>query len=140
MPGISGTSTAAPASPTASPRWHAVTFHARLGTQGARVHRLMQLAEHIAPLVGADPALAGRAAWLAKADLTTGMVGEFPELQGVMGRYYALHDAEDPAVADAVRDHYGPKGPGDGVPAGAGDGRGGAGRQARPAGRLLRHR
>jgi glycyl-tRNA synthetase beta chain len=94
----------------------AVTFHAKLGTQGARVHRIMQLAEYIAPLVGADPALAARAAWLAKADLTTGMVGEFPELQGVMGRYYALHDGEDPAAADAVRDHYGPKGPGDAVP------------------------
>ncbi len=95
----------------------AVTFHARLGSQGARVHRVMQLAEHVAPLVGADPALAARAAWLAKADLTTGMVGEFPELQGVMGRYYALHDGEDPAVADAVRDHYAPKGPADPVPA-----------------------
>ena len=94
----------------------AVTFHAKLGTQGARVHRVMQLAESIAPLAGADPALAGRAAWLAKADLTTGMVGEFPELQGAMGRYYALHDGEDPAVADAVRDHYAPKGPGDAVP------------------------
>ena len=57
---------------------------------------MMQLAERIASLTGADPALAGRAAWLAKADLTTGMVGEFPELQGAMGRYYALHDGEDP--------------------------------------------
>ena len=94
----------------------AVTFHAKLGTQGARVHRVMQMAEHIAPLVGADPALAARAAWLAKADLTTGMVGEFPELQGVMGRYYALHDSEDAAVADAVRDHYAPRGPADPVP------------------------
>ncbi len=94
----------------------AVTFHAKLGTQGARVRRVMQLAERIAPLVGADPALAARAAWLAKADLTTGMVGEFPELQGVMGRYYALHDGEDPAVADAVRDHYAPRGPSDPVP------------------------
>ncbi|MEJ1979365.1 MAG: glycine--tRNA ligase subunit beta [Acetobacteraceae bacterium] len=94
----------------------AVTFHAKLGTQGERVHRVMQLAEAIAPVVGADPALAARAAWLAKADLTTGMVGEFPELQGVMGRYYALHDGENPAVADAVRDHYGPRGPGDAVP------------------------
>ena len=63
----------------------AVTFHAKLGSQGARVHRIMQLAEQVAPLVGADPALAARAAWLAKADLTTGMVGEFPELQGVDG-------------------------------------------------------
>ena len=94
----------------------AVTFHARLGSQGARVHRIMQLAGQIAPHVGADPALAARAAWLAKADLVTGMVGEFPELQGVMGRYYALHDGEDPAVADAVRDHYAPKGPADAVP------------------------
>jgi glycyl-tRNA synthetase beta chain len=75
------------------------------------------LAEAIAPALGADPALAARAAWLAKADLTTGMVGEFPELQGVMGRYYALHDGEDPAVADAVRDHYAPRGPADAVPA-----------------------
>ena len=95
----------------------AITFHAKLGTQGARLHRIMQLAQHIAPLVGADAALAGRAAWLAKADLTTGMVGEFPELQGVMGRYYALHDGEDPSVADAIRDHYAPKGPTDAVPA-----------------------
>ena len=93
------------------------TFHAKLGSQGARVHRVMQLAEAVAPSVGADPALAGRAAWLAKADLTTGMVGEFPELQGVMGRYYALHDNEDAAVADAVRDHYAPKGADDGLPA-----------------------
>ncbi len=94
----------------------AVTFHAKLGTQGARVHRVMQLAEAIAPHVGADPSLAARAAWLAKADLTTGMVGEFPELQGVMGRYYAVHDGEHPAVADAVRDHYAPKGPEDALP------------------------
>ena len=94
----------------------AVTFHAKLGTLGARVHRVMQLAETIAPQVGAEPALAARGAWLAKADLTTGMVGEFPELQGVMGRYYALHDNEDPAVADAVRDHYAPRGPGDAAP------------------------
>jgi glycyl-tRNA synthetase beta chain len=98
------------------PALDAVTFHAKLGTLGARVHRVMQLAETIAPLVGADPALAARAAWLAKADLTTGMVGEFPELQGVMGRYYALHDGENPAVADAVRDHYAPRGPGDAPP------------------------
>ncbi|CAH2601546.1 Glycine--tRNA ligase beta subunit [Rhodovastum atsumiense] len=94
-----------------------ITFHAKLGTQGARVQRLVRLAGVIAPLVGADPALAQRAALLCKADLTTGMVGEFPELQGVMGRYYALHDNEDPAVADAIRDHYAPKGPKDAVPA-----------------------
>ena len=93
-----------------------VTFHAKLGTQGARVARLEALAGTIAKLVGADAALARRAARLAKADLTTGMVGEFPELQGVMGRYYALHDGEDSRVADAIRDHYAPKGPGDAVP------------------------
>ena len=93
-----------------------VTFHAKLGSQGARVQRLVRLAEVIAPLVGADPTLARRAALLAKADLTTGMVSEFPELQGVMGGYYARHDGEDPRVADAVRDHYAPKGPGDPVP------------------------
>ncbi len=94
----------------------AITFQAKLGSQGARVHRIMQLAETIAPAFGANPSLAARAAWLAKADLTTGMVGEFPELQGVMGRYYALHDGENPAVADAVRDHYAPKGPEDALP------------------------
>ncbi len=93
-----------------------VTFHAKLGSQGARVARLVRLAGHIAPLVGADPVLAQRAAMLAKADLVTGMVGEFPELQGVMGGYYARHDGEDARVAGAVRDHYAPKGPGDPVP------------------------
>jgi len=93
-----------------------VVFHAALGTQGARVRRLVRLAEVLAPQVGADAALASRAAVLAKADLTTGMVGEFPELQGVMGSYYALHDGEDAAVADAIRDHYAPKGPADPVP------------------------
>jgi glycyl-tRNA synthetase beta chain len=93
-----------------------ITFHAKLGTQGARVKRLVALAGKLAPLVGADVALAERAALLAKADLTTGMVGEFPELQGVMGGYYATHDGENPAVAAAVRDHYLPKGPGDGLP------------------------
>jgi glycyl-tRNA synthetase beta chain len=93
-----------------------VTFHAKLGSQGERVRRIASLAEHIAPLVGAGPALARRAAELAKADLLTGMVGEFPELQGVMGGYYARHDNEDGFVADAIRDHYAPKGPGDAVP------------------------
>jgi glycyl-tRNA synthetase beta chain len=94
----------------------AMTFQAALGTQGARVRRLVRLAEYLAPLVGADADMAGRAALLAKADLTTGMVGEFPELQGVMGGYYARHDGEAPEVADAVRDHYLPKGPTDTVP------------------------
>jgi glycyl-tRNA synthetase beta chain len=93
-----------------------VTFHAKLGSQGERVRRLVALAGAIAPMVGADPDAARRAALLAKADLTTGMVGEFPELQGVMGSYYARHDGEDPSVADAVRDHYAPKGAADSVP------------------------
>jgi glycyl-tRNA synthetase beta chain len=97
----------------------AVTFHARLGSQGARVNRLVPLAGFIGGLLGTDPGQAGRAALLCKADLTTGMVGEFPELQGVMGRYYALHDGESAAVADAIRDHYAPRGPGDAVPADA---------------------
>ncbi len=93
-----------------------VTFHAKLGSQGARLRRVVALARQVAPHVGADPDLAARAALLAKADLTTGMVGEFPELQGVMGGYYARHDGEDARVANAVRDHYAPKGPGDPVP------------------------
>ncbi len=94
-----------------------IVFQAQLGTQGARAQRIVRLAGMIAPLVGADAALAERAALLAKADLTTGMVGEFPELQGVMGGYYARHDGENPAVSDAVRDHYTPKGAADTVPA-----------------------
>jgi glycyl-tRNA synthetase beta chain len=98
------------------PQLDHVTFHAKLGSQGERVRRLERLAEEIGPLVGAGPALARDAARLAKADLVTGMVGEFPELQGVMGRYYALHDGEDALVADAIRDHYAPKGPTDAVP------------------------
>ena len=98
------------------PALGAVTYHAKLGTQGERVTRLRQLAEMIAPMVNAGVALAGRAAELAKADLVTGMVGEFPELQGVMGRYYAIHDNEDGFVANAIRDHYAPRGPTDPVP------------------------
>jgi glycyl-tRNA synthetase beta chain len=93
-----------------------VTFHAKLGSQGQRVGRLRRLAEVIAPRVQAGEALADRAAELAKADLVTGMVAEFPELQGVMGRYYALHDHEDAYVAEAIRDHYAPRGPADPVP------------------------
>jgi glycyl-tRNA synthetase beta chain len=98
------------------PKLDHVTFHARLGSQGDRVRRLQALAEHIAPVVHAGPALARDAARLCKADLVTGMVGEFPELQGVMGSYYALHDGEERLVADAIRDHYAPKGPNDAVP------------------------
>ena len=93
-----------------------VTFHAKLGTQGARVERIRELAAQIAPLVGADPKLAARAAVLAKADLTTEVVGEFPELQGAMGRKYALLQGEDAAVAAALEEHYKPQGPSDVVP------------------------
>lgn len=93
-----------------------VTFHAKLGTQGARVERIRELAAQIAPLVGADPKLATRAAVLAKADLQTEVVGEFPELQGAMGRKYALLQGEDEAVAAALEEHYKPQGPSDFVP------------------------
>ena len=94
-----------------------VIFHDKLGTQGERVARIAQLAREIAPLVGADPDKAERAAKLAKADLVTEMVGEFPELQGLMGKYYALAQGEDPSVAQAIEDHYKPVGPSDRVPA-----------------------
>ncbi len=93
-----------------------VTFHAKLGTQGQRVERIRELAAQIAPLVGADPKLAQRAAVLAKADLQTEVVGEFPELQGAMGRKYALLQGEDEAVATALEEHYKPQGPSDFVP------------------------
>ena len=93
-----------------------IVFHAKLGTQFERVERIEKLAGEIAAKIGADVEKAKRAARLAKADLTTGVVGEFPELQGAMGRYYALHDKEDVAVADAARDHYKPVGPSDAVP------------------------
>ncbi len=99
------------------PKLEESIFHARLGTQFQRVERLVKLAAEIAPGVGADVEQARRAAMLAKADLVTGMVGEFPELQGVMGRYYALAQGETPAVANAVADHYKPLGPSDLVPA-----------------------
>ncbi|MEY4707950.1 MAG: glycine tRNA synthetase, beta subunit, partial [Pseudomonadota bacterium] len=93
-----------------------IVFHAKLGTQFERVERIEKLAGEIAAKIGADVTKAKRAARLAKADLTTGVVGEFPELQGVMGRYYAQHDKENAAVSDAVRDHYKPVGPSDAVP------------------------
>ena len=117
-----------------------VTFHAKLGTMFERVERIEALAREIAPLVGADPDLAAKAARLAKADLGTGMVGEFPELQGIMGGYYARAEGLEPEVADAVRDHYKPVGPSDTVPTAAGHRRRGPGRQARHPGGLLRHR
>ena len=93
-----------------------MVFHAKLGTQYERVERIEKLAGEIAAKIGADVEMARRAARLAKADLTTGVVGEFPELQGVMGRYYAIHDEENDDVADAIRDHYKPVGPSDAVP------------------------
>ena len=94
-----------------------VTFHAQLGTVGEKVRRIEKLAGELAPLVGADRQRTLRAARLAKADLTTGMVGEFPELQGIMGRYYALQDGEDAIVADAIAGHYAPQGPSEACPA-----------------------
>jgi glycyl-tRNA synthetase beta chain len=93
-----------------------VVFHEKLGTQGQRVERIKALARHIAPLVGADPDLAERAAELAKADLMTEVVGEFPEVQGLMGRKYALLQGEHESVAAAIEDHYKPQGPSDRVP------------------------
>jgi glycyl-tRNA synthetase beta chain len=98
------------------PKLASVVFHAKLGTQGQRVQRLEKLARFLAPKLGADVALATRAARLAKADLATGLVGEFPELQGIIGRYYALNGGEDPRVAEAIGAHYRPMGPGDSVP------------------------
>ncbi len=93
-----------------------VVYHNKLGTQLERVQRVQLLAGKIARLIGADPLLAERAAWLAKADLVTGMVGEFPELQGIMGRYYAQHDGEPALVADAIAEHYLPRFAGDKLP------------------------
>ena len=93
-----------------------VVFHAKLGTQGARVQRIAALARELAPIVGADPALAERAGRLAKADLPTEMVGEFPELQGLMGRKYAELQGENASVAAAIEEHYKPLGPSDRVP------------------------
>jgi len=98
------------------PKLDHITYHAKLGSQGERVRRLEHLAAHIAGQLKTGPEIARRAALLCKADLVTGMVGEFPELQGIMGGYYARHDNEDSLVADAIRDHYAPKGPSDSVP------------------------
>ncbi|MCX8098508.1 MAG: glycine--tRNA ligase subunit beta [Casimicrobiaceae bacterium] len=93
-----------------------VVYHNKLGTQAERVERLRAIAGYLAPKVGADPALTDRAAELAKADLVTLMVGEFPELQGTMGRHYALHDGEAPEVATACAEHYMPRFAGDRLP------------------------
>ena len=99
------------------PRFEHIVFHEKLGTQAERIARITALAGELAPLVGADVAKAERAAQLCKTDLLTEVVGEFPELQGLMGRYYAEAQNEDEAVAHACEDHYKPKGPDDLVPA-----------------------
>jgi glycyl-tRNA synthetase beta chain len=98
------------------PKFDHIVFHEKLGTQAERVARIERLAGEIAPLVGADPEKAKRAARLAKADLLTEVVGEFPELQGLMGKYYALAQHEDASVAAACEEHYKPQGPNDRVP------------------------
>jgi glycyl-tRNA synthetase beta chain len=102
--------------PDSVPKLKEITFHEKLGSQYQRVQRVWKLARELAPRVGAEPDLAERAAILAKADLVSFMVGEFPELQGVMGRYYALDQEENPTVADAIAAHYKPLGPADDVP------------------------
>jgi len=98
------------------PKFDQIVFHERLGTQAERIKRIERLAAEIAPLVGADVEKAKRAAHLAKADLLTEVVGEFPELQGLMGKYYALVQGEDASVAAASEEHYKPQGPADRVP------------------------
>ncbi|MGB9149362.1 MAG: glycine--tRNA ligase subunit beta [Burkholderiales bacterium] len=98
------------------PKLGSVVYHNKLGSQLQRVERLQKLAGEIARRLGANVAQAERAAYLCKADLLTDMVGEFPELQGIMGRYYALHDGEPAAVADAIQNHYLPRGGGDNLP------------------------
>lgn len=100
------------------PQLAKVVYHNKLGTQLERVMRIQGLSGEIARKLNCDYAAAERAAWLSKADLLSGMVGEFPELQGVMGRYYALHDGEPGAVADAIEAHYRPRFAGDRLPEG----------------------
>ncbi|MBR9836246.1 MAG: glycine--tRNA ligase subunit beta, partial [Alphaproteobacteria bacterium] len=99
-----------------APKLSTIKFKDELGSIGDKVERVAALARELAPTVGANPDLAERAARLCKADLVSEMVYEFPELQGVMGRYYALEAGEDAKVADAIRDHYKPQGPSDAVP------------------------
>jgi len=98
------------------PKFDQIVFHEKLGTQAERIARIERLAAEIAPLVGADVEKAKRAAKLCKADLLTEVVGEFPELQGLMGKYYALAQCEDASVAAACEEHYKPQGPTDRVP------------------------
>jgi glycyl-tRNA synthetase beta chain len=101
---------------TRAEKLRSIVFHEKLGTQAERVERIAALAREIAPLVGADPAKAERAARLAKADLVTETVGEFPEVQGLAGHRLALLQGEDAEVAAAIEEHYKPQGPGDRVP------------------------
>ncbi|WP_316166857.1 MULTISPECIES: glycine--tRNA ligase subunit beta [unclassified Bradyrhizobium] len=98
------------------PKFEQIVFHEKLGTQAERIKRIERLAAEIAPLVGADVETTKRAAKLAKADLLTEVVGEFPEVQGLMGKYYALAQGEDASVAAACEEHYKPQGPNDRVP------------------------
>jgi len=98
------------------PSFKNIIFHEKLGTQAERIERIERLAAELAPLVGADVKKAKRAAHLCKADLLTEIVGEFPELQGPMGKYYAQAQGEDESIAHAIEDHYRPKGPDDLVP------------------------
>lgn len=99
-------------------RLEQVVYHNRLGSQLERVKRITKLAGAIGSMIGANGELVRRAAYLCKADLLTDMVGEFPELQGVMGRHYAVHDAEPKEVADAIEAHYRPRHAGDALPEG----------------------
>jgi glycyl-tRNA synthetase beta chain len=98
------------------PKFDGIVFHEKLGTQGKRIARIERLAAEIARLIGADVEKAKRAARLAKADLLTEVVGEFPELQGLMGKYYALAQGENASVAAVSEEHYKPQGPNDRVP------------------------
>jgi glycyl-tRNA synthetase beta chain len=100
-----------------TPQLGAVVYHAKLGSQAQRTDRVRALARHLATALGGDPQAADRAALLAKADLLTGMVGEFPELQGSMGRHYAIHDGESAEIAQAIAEHYQPRFAGDALPA-----------------------
>jgi len=98
------------------PKFEQITFHEKLGTQAARIERIAKLAKELAPIVKADPAKAEKAARLAKTDLLTEVVGEFPEVQGLMGKYYALAEGIDAEIAAASEEHYKPQGPNDRVP------------------------
>jgi len=98
------------------PKFKSITFHDRLGSQAERLERISLLADQLAPVAKADAAKVERAAKLAKADLLTEVVGEFPELQGLMGKYYALGEKMDADIASAIEEHYKPQGPGDRVP------------------------